>query len=110
MLLFLAGDELLTAVDVVGRAGESGVGHDVDGERGDVGRPNHAPDGQRGAELVAALVEVVAQQRCRQGRIDEAGRDEVDFATWPERVSQMPKTRSAGKKPRSDWKSPTSLV
>ena len=31
------GDELLPAVDVVGRAGEGRVDHDVDGERGDVG-------------------------------------------------------------------------
>jgi hypothetical protein len=34
----LAGDELLPAVDVVGRASEGGVGHDMYGERGDVGR------------------------------------------------------------------------
>src|SRR5689334_18663480 len=32
-----AGDELLTPVDVVGRTGHSGVGHEVHGERGDVG-------------------------------------------------------------------------
>ena len=54
------GDELLAAVDVVGRAGEGRVGHDVHGEGGDVGRPNHAPDGKRSAELIAALVKVVA--------------------------------------------------
>jgi len=34
----LADDELLPAVDVVGRAREGRVGHDVNGERGDVGR------------------------------------------------------------------------
>ena|SRR5271156_3511389 len=36
--LQLTGDELLPAVDVVGRSGEGCVGHDVYGERGDVGR------------------------------------------------------------------------
>jgi hypothetical protein len=36
--LELAGDELLPAIDVVGRSGEGCVGHDVYGERGDVGR------------------------------------------------------------------------
>ena len=55
------GQELLAAVDIVGRAGQRGVGHDVHGEGGDVGRPDHAPDGQRGAQLVAARIEVIAQ-------------------------------------------------
>jgi hypothetical protein len=36
--LQLTGDELLPAVNVVGRSGEGRVGHDVYGERGDVGR------------------------------------------------------------------------
>jgi len=71
-------NELLAAVDVVGRAGDSGVGHQVHGERGDVGRPDHAPDGQRRAELIAAVVEVIAEQPRRQGRVDEPGGDEVD--------------------------------
>jgi len=35
--LQLAGDELLPPVDVVGRTREGRVGHDVYGERGDVG-------------------------------------------------------------------------
>jgi AcrR family transcriptional regulator len=35
--LLPSGDELLPAVDVVGRAGERRVAHDVDGQRGDVG-------------------------------------------------------------------------
>src|SRR5206468_6499268 len=35
------------------------------------------PDGKRGAELVAALVEVVAEQRGGQRCVDEAGGDEV---------------------------------
>jgi hypothetical protein len=55
-LFRLTGDELLPAVDVVGRAGEGGVGHDVYGERGDVGRSDDAPDGERGAKLIAAVV------------------------------------------------------
>ena len=37
-------DELLPAVDVVGRSGECGVGHDVNGECGDVARPNDPTD------------------------------------------------------------------
>src|SRR5207253_10721196 len=45
----LAGDKLLPAVDVVGRARQGRVGHDVYGERGDAGRSNDAADGlQRG--------------------------------------------------------------
>ena len=39
---------------------------------------DHAPDRQRGAQLLAARVEALAEQRRRQGRVDEAGRDEVD--------------------------------
>jgi hypothetical protein len=53
---------LLAAVDVVGRAGESRVGHDMHGKRRDVGRSDHAPDGQRNTELVAVLVQVIAEQ------------------------------------------------
>ena len=74
----LAGDQLLPAVDVVGRAREGGVDHDMDGERGDVGRSDDAPDGKRGAQLIAAVFELIAEQRCRQRRVDEAGGDEVD--------------------------------
>src|SRR3954452_25294149 len=48
-----ARQQLLAAVDVVGGAGERRVGHDVHGERGDVGRAHHAADRQRGPELVA---------------------------------------------------------
>ncbi len=73
MLLSLGGDELLPAVDVVGCAREGGVGHDVHGERGDVGRPDDAPDGKRGAKLIAAVFEFIAEQRspttvCRRSR------------------------------------------
>ena len=64
--LNLARDQLLPAVDVVGRARESRVDHDVYGERGDVGRFDDAPDGKRGAELIAAVVELIAEERCRQ--------------------------------------------
>ena len=59
----LAADELLPAVDVVGRAREGRVGHDVYGERGDVGRPDDAPDGKRGAKLIAAVFEFFAEAR-----------------------------------------------
>src|SRR3989442_12348608 len=82
MLLMLAslatGDELLPAVDVVGRARQGRVGHDVYGERGDVGRSDDAPDGERGAKLIAAIFEFIAEERCRQRCIDEACGDEVD--------------------------------
>ncbi len=64
--LYLAGDQLLPAVDVVGCAREGGVGHDVYGERGDVGRSDDAPDGKRGAKLIAAAFEFIAEERCRQ--------------------------------------------
>ena len=67
-------DQLLASVDVVGRAGERGVGHEVDGERGDVGRPDDAPDRERRAELLAPGVEPVAEQRRRQRGVDEARR------------------------------------
>ena len=39
---------------------------------------NDAPDGERGAKLIAAVVELVAEERCRQRCVDEAGGDEVD--------------------------------
>ena len=53
---------MLAAVDVVRRAGERGVGHDVHGERGDVGRTDRPPDRQRGAQLITALVEFTAPE------------------------------------------------
>jgi len=52
---------VLPAVDVVGRAGDGGVGHDVDGQRGDVGRADDAADRQRRPQFGAALVEVGAE-------------------------------------------------
>jgi len=48
---------LLAAVDVLDSAGQGGVGHDVHGQRGDVGRANDAPDGKRGAKLIATVFE-----------------------------------------------------
>jgi hypothetical protein len=45
-------DEPLAAVDVVRRAGHCGVGHEVNGEGGDVGWSDDAPDRQRGAQLL----------------------------------------------------------
>ena len=39
---------------------------------------DHAPDGQRGPQLLAALVQVTAEQRGGQRRVNEARRDEVD--------------------------------
>src|SRR3954447_20425873 len=69
-----SGDELLAAVDVVGRAGECGVGHERNGERGDVGRSDDAADGQRRAQLLAPGFEsLVGEVRSRQRGGDEAG-------------------------------------
>src|SRR5262245_14061461 len=55
--------ELLAAVDVICRAGERGVGHDVNGEGSNVRRCDDAPDWQLRAELVPAGVELVAEER-----------------------------------------------
>src|SRR5262249_33530448 len=54
-------DELLAAVDVVRRARECCVAHDVNGQGGDVSRSDDAADRQRRPELVAPLVEVFAE-------------------------------------------------
>jgi len=45
----VSGDEPLAAVDVVGRAGDGGVGHEVNGEGGDIRRFDDAPDRRGGA-------------------------------------------------------------
>jgi len=74
----LAGNELLATIDVVGRTRERSVSHHMRGERCNVGRADDAPDGERGAQLTAALIELVAKQRCRQGCVDEAGGDQID--------------------------------
>src|SRR5262244_3735133 len=68
----LAGDELLPPVDVVGRTREGRIGHDVYGERGDVGGSYETPDGKRGAKLIAAVFEFIAEERRRQRCVDEA--------------------------------------
>jgi len=69
---------LLAAVDVVGCARQGRARHNVYDERGDVGRSDDAPDGQRGAKLAAAAFEFNAEERCGQRRIDEAGSDKVN--------------------------------
>src|SRR5580704_5804378 len=69
----LAGDELLPTVDVVGRSREGRIGHDVHSERGNVGRPDNAPDGKRSAKLLTAVFELITEERCRQGCVDKAG-------------------------------------
>jgi hypothetical protein len=50
--------ELLTTVDVVGRARERRVDHEVYGERRDIGRFDDAPDRQRGAQRMAAVFQL----------------------------------------------------
>src|SRR6185312_9791585 len=66
-----SGCELLTTVDVVGRAGESGVHHQVDGQCRHVGGGHHTTDRKRPAQLVSPLLESFAEQRRRQRRVDE---------------------------------------
>jgi hypothetical protein len=75
---FAISDELLSAIDVVGRAREGRVGHDVYSERGDVGWSDDAPDGKRGAKLIAPVFEFIAEERRRQRCVDETGGDDVD--------------------------------
>ena len=64
-LFVLALNELLPAIDVIGPAREGRVGHEVYGERGHVDRADHAPDGKGGAKVIAAVFELIAEQRCR---------------------------------------------
>src|SRR6185312_5441211 len=71
-------EKLLTAVDIVSGAGERGVDHRVQRQRGDVVGSHHAPDRQRGAQLVAAGVELVAKQVRGEWRVHETRRDQVD--------------------------------
>ena len=59
-------DELLPTVDVVGGAGERGVGHDVHGECSDVSRFHHAPDRQRLPELSTPCVKLISQTMTRR--------------------------------------------
>src|SRR5580704_8871355 len=76
--LGLGGDELLSAVDVIGCAREGSVGHNVYGERGHVRRADYASDGKRGAKVVATFFELIAQQFRGQRRVHESSSDEVD--------------------------------
>jgi hypothetical protein len=46
--------ELLADVDVEGRAGDGGVGHEVDGKSGDAGRATTRPTGRVAAGSVPA--------------------------------------------------------
>jgi hypothetical protein len=50
----------------------------VDGERRDVGGTDDTADRERCSQLIAALLEAVSEQRCRQRRIDESCGDEID--------------------------------
>ncbi len=57
----------MAAVDVVGRAGDGRVDHEVNGERGDVRRSHHPPDRQLRSQLGAARLETVAEQPADRG-------------------------------------------
>ena len=52
--------------------------HEVHRQGRDVGGADDAPDRQRRPQLLAARLEVVAEQRRRQRRVDEPGCDQVD--------------------------------
>ena len=54
--------ELLAAADVDGRAGDRGVGHEVDGQGGYIGWADDTSDRQSRAQLLAARVELVAEE------------------------------------------------
>jgi Alpha/beta hydrolase family len=54
------------------------VDHEVNGQRGEVLRADHAPGRQRRAQLLAPGVEALREERSRQRRVDEARGDEVD--------------------------------
>jgi hypothetical protein len=54
---------MLAAVDVIRPAREGRIGHDVDGQRGDVDGRDHAADREREAELIAAALERIAKRR-----------------------------------------------
>jgi hypothetical protein len=47
-------------------------------EGGHVRRSHHAPDGKRGAKLIATFFELIAQQFRGQRRVDKPRGDEVD--------------------------------
>src|SRR3954468_12924204 len=70
-------DQLLTPVDVVRPTRERRVGHQVQGERGDVAGADHAADREGAAELLPARLYLIAEQPRRERRVDEAGGDQV---------------------------------
>src|SRR5262252_3218715 len=78
LIPYLCGDELLAAVNVVGCAGEGGVGHDVYGKCRDILRSHDPAYGECGAKLLAPIFKLIAEQLSRQRCVDESGGDEVD--------------------------------
>ena len=75
----LPSHELLAAVDVVCRTREGSVGHDVNCQRGDIGRSDHPTDGERAPQLLAPSLESLrGEVRRGQWGVDEAGGDQVD--------------------------------
>ena len=70
-------DELLAAIDLERRTGDGRVRHQVDGERGDVGRADHSSDRQRRLELVASCAQPIAERGCRTRCVDEPRSDHV---------------------------------
>ena len=54
--------ELLAAVDVVCCAGERRVGHQMDGQCGNVGGADYPPDGKSRAQFSAARVKAISEE------------------------------------------------
>src|SRR5262249_22691820 len=70
-------DELLAAVDIEGRAGDRRVGHEMNGQCGNVRRTDDSPDRQRLAEVLTASAQLLAEDRRRKRSVHESRRDEV---------------------------------
>jgi hypothetical protein len=93
--------ELLPAVDVERRTGHGRVDHEVDREGGDVTGTDDAADRKRLAKVLAARLELVAEESCRERRVDEAGRDEV-HAHRRELDREIPRERRQRRSHRRD--------
>src|SRR4051794_9198507 len=71
-------EQLLAAVDVEGRTGNGRVRHQVDREGSDVDGTDHATDWKRHAKLLAPRLQLLAEDRRGQRRIDETSCDQID--------------------------------
>ncbi len=79
----IALNELLAAVDIVGRARQCCVTHEVYGQLGYIDWFDDTPDRECRAELVTAFFEISAKNRGRERCVDETCCDQID-AGWRE--------------------------